>query len=120
MDIINFFEIFLEIYNAGAAFILIFLIGQILIMMHKADKDMLKAKLFLNDVIIQQTWLYISIAGAAFSLNAGIKFIIRFTSSGELFKTYYLYEVTQLIFLIAFICAVHSWYTFIGSFVNRK
>lgn len=120
MDMMSFFDIFMEIYNAGAAFILIFLIGQILLMMRKVDRDLLKAKLFLNDTVMQQTWMYISIAGAAFALNAAVKFIIRFTLSGEMFRVYYMVELTQLIFLVSFICAVHSWYTFIGSFVNSR
>lgn len=51
----TFIETFIEIYNAGAAFIIIFLIGQILFMMRKVDKDLLKARLFLNESIMQRT-----------------------------------------------------------------
>lgn len=116
---IGFAEIFMEIYNASAASILIFLIGQILFMMHKVDKDLLKARLFLNEAVLQRTWLYISISGAAFALNTVIKFIVRFTPNGELLSNYYLIELTQVIFLIAFIHAVYNWYVFMGSFVNR-
>lgn len=117
---IGYLEIFMEIYNAGAAFILIFLIGQIIFMMRKVDRDLLKARLFLNDEVLQRTWIYISIAGASFALNTVIKFVLRFTANGELFDTYYLVELTQLIFLIAFILAVHNWYRFIASFVNHR
>jgi hypothetical protein len=116
----NFIETFIEIYNAGAAFIIIFLIGQILFMMRKVDKDLLKARLFLNEEIMQRTWIYISVAGAAFALNTLVKFVIRFTISGEALETFYLVEFTQLIFLISFILAVYNWYIFIGSFVNNK
>ncbi len=116
----TFIETFIEIYNAGAAFVIIFLIGQILFMMRKVDKDLLKARLFLNESIMQRTWIYISVAGAAFALNTLIKFIVRFTTPGEIFTTYSLVEFTQLIFLIAFILAVYNWYIFIGSFVKSK
>jgi len=51
----DFVDIFMVIYNAGAAFILIFMIGQILFMMRKVDKDLLKARIFLNDGILQKT-----------------------------------------------------------------
>lgn len=115
----NFIETFIEIYNAGAAFIIIFLIGQILYMMRKVDKDLLKARIFLNESIMQRTWIYISVAGASFALNTLIKFILRFTTSGEFLSPLYLVEITQLIFLVAFILAVYNWYIFIGSFVNR-
>ena len=116
----DFVELFMVIYNAGAAFILIFMIGQILFMMRKVDKELFKARLFLNDSILQKTWTYISIAGASFALNNVIKFIIWFTSSGEILRTYHFIDLTQLVFLIAFILAVNNWYGFIGSFVIKK
>ncbi len=116
----SFVETFIEVYNAGAAFIIIFLIGQILFMMRKVDKDLLKARLFLNESIMQRTWVYISVAGAAFALNTLIKFIERFSDSGDVLSPYYLVEFSQLIFLIAFILAVYNWYIFIGSFVKSK
>ncbi len=116
----NFIETFIEIYNAGAAFIIIFLIGQILFMMRKVDKDLLKARLFLNESVMQRTWTYISVAGAAFALNTLLKFIERFTTKGESLSQFYFIEFTQLIFLVAFILAVYNWYIFIGSFVKNK
>ncbi len=116
----SFFETFVEIYSAGAAFVLIFLIGQILFMMRKVDTDLLKARLFLNEAIMQKTWIYISTAGAAFALNAFVKFIIRFTTVGEVLHGFYLAELSQLIFLVAFILAVYNWYIFIGTFVSHK
>lgn len=116
----DFVELFMIIYNAGAAFILIFMIGQILFMMRKVDKDLLKARIFLNDEILQKTWIYISIAGASFALNNVIKFIIMFTSGGEFLSSYQMPDLTQLVFIVAFILAVYNWYGFIGSFVNTK
>jgi len=116
----NFIDTFIEIYNAGAAFIIIFLIGQILFMMRKVDKDLLKARLFLNESIMQRTWIYISVAGAAFALNTLIKFTVRFTTTGESLSPFFIVELSQLIFLISFILAVYNWYVFIGSFVRNK
>lgn len=120
MVTMSFLETFMEIYNAGAAFIIIFLIGQILFMMRKVDKDLLKARLFLNDVVLQRTWMYISIAGASFALNTLIKFTVWFTTTGHFLKTFYIIEITQIIFLISFILAVYNWYMFIGSFVRGR
>jgi hypothetical protein len=116
----DFVELFMIIYNAGAAFILIFMIGQILFMMRKVDKDLLKARIFLNDEILQKTWIYISIAGASFALNNVFKFVIMFTPRGEFLNTFQLPYLTQLVFIVAFILAVYNWYGFIGSFVNTK
>lgn len=116
----GFLEAFLEIYNAGAAFVIIFLIGQILFIMRKVDKDVLKARLFLDSGVMQRTWTYISTAGAAFALNTLVKFSIRFTDEGLILKEFYIIELTQLIFLIAFIMAVYCWYTFMNSIVNHK
>jgi len=120
MYTMSFIETFIEVYNACSAFVIIFLIGHILSMMHRVDKDLLKAKLFLNDAVLQLTWMYISISGAAFALNAVIKLVVRFTTRGEVLNTYYMIELTQLIFLIAFIGAAYNWYVFIGSFAGKK
>ena len=120
----GFTETFVEIYNAGAAFVIIFLIGQILFMMRKVDKDLLKARLFLNETVMQRTWIYISIAGAAFAINTLIKFVVRFAYAGEttsrVINEFYFVEFTQFIFLISFILAVYNWYIFIGSFVKNR
>ncbi|MCZ7397034.1 MAG: hypothetical protein O8C59_00775 [Candidatus Methanoperedens sp.] len=120
----GFIETFVEIYNAGAAFIIIFLIGQILFMMRKVDKDLLKARLFLNETVMQRTWIYISVAGAAFAINTLIKFVVRFAYAGEtttrIINDFYFVEFTQFIFLISFILAVYNWYIFIGSFVKNR
>lgn len=116
----GFVETFMDMYNLSAAFVIILLIGQIIFMMHRVDKDLFKARLFLNDAVLQRTWVYISISGAAFALNTLIKFVVRFTTNGEILNVYYLVELTQLIFLVAFIFAVHNWYMFIGSFVSKK
>lgn len=116
----DFVNLFMVIYNAGAAFILIFMIGQILFMMRKVDKDLLKARIFLNDEILQKTWIYISIAGASFALNNVIKFVIMFTPGGEFLSSFQLPDLTQLVFIVAFILAVYNWYGFIGSFVSTK
>jgi hypothetical protein len=120
----GFTETFVEIYNAGAAFVIIFLIGQILFMMRKVDKDLLKARLFLNETVMQRTWIYISVAGAAFAINTLIKFVVRFTYAEEttsrVINEFYFVEFTQFIFLISFILAVYNWYIFIGSFVKNR
>lgn len=116
----GFIETFIDTFNAGFAFILIILIGQMLLIMRKVDRDLLKARLFLNDAVMQRTWIFISVSGAAFALNALIKFIIRFTDSGKNLNITYLGDLTQLIFLMSFIFAVYNWYTFIGSSANQK
>ena len=116
----DFVDTFMVLYNAGAAFILIFMIGQILVMMRKVDKELLRARLFLNNSIIQKTWIYISIAGASFALNNVFKFIINFMSEGEILNMYHLADLAQLVFLISFILGVQNWYEFIGSFKSRK
>lgn len=118
MQPIEFIQGFFQIYTIGAAFIIIFLIAQILYMMHKVDKDLLKAKLFLNEAVMQKTWTYISIAGASFALNSLVKLATQ-TVWGAVLNAYHLYEITQLVFLVAFILAVYNWYVFIGSFVKK-
>ena len=116
----NYIEVFIEIYNVIAALIIIFLIGQILFMMRKVDKDLFKARLFLNETVLHQTWMYISIAGASFALHSFIKLITIITQKGEILKMLYTIELTQVIFLISFVLAVYNWYVFVGSFSKSK
>jgi len=43
-----------------------------------------------------------------------------FTPRGEFLNAFQLPDLTQLVFIVAFILAVYNWYGFIGSFVNTK
>lgn len=116
----GFIETIIEIYNAIAALIIIFFIGQILFLMSKVDKDLLKARLFLNEAVMQKTWVYISIAGASFALNALIKFAIRLSDAGEIPQMNFLVESSQFIFLLSFILAISNWYVFVSGFVRHR
>jgi len=116
----NFIETLIDVYNVCASFVLIFLIAHIILMTHRVDKALLKARLFLTDIVTQQTWTYISIAGAALSVNTLIKVVMRFTTDGSMLGAYYLTELTQVIFLISFIMAMYNWYLFIGGSVVKK
>lgn len=116
----DFIEVFIEIYNAIAALIIIFFIGQILYLMSKVDKDLLKARLFLNEAVMERTWIYISIAGASFALHVLIKFAIRLSDAGEILKMNFLVEFSQFVFLLSFILAVYNWYVFVSGFIHHR
>jgi len=107
---------FIELYNVGAAFILIFMIGQILILLRGVDKTVLRARIFLKEDILEKTWMFIAIAGASFALHSLTNFIDAMLEM----NTYYLNELTQIIFLIAFILAVYQWYVFLGSLDKKE
>ncbi len=111
----GFVEAFVEIFNVIAAVGIIFFCGLILFKLHKTEKNMLKARLFLNDTILQQTWFYISIAGASFALNALIELMGSLIVIIDLIKYYYIVELIQIICLMAFIFALHSWYLFVNG-----
>ena len=106
----NSLMLFFEAYNIGAAFIVIFLIGQILVMVGRTDEKLLKARIFLSEGTLQDTWLYISIAGAglgvhvlsSFLRNMGINF---FEVVGD-----YVYGISEIIFLTAFIIVLYQWF----------
>ncbi|HIH45189.1 MAG TPA: hypothetical protein HA257_09030 [Candidatus Methanoperedenaceae archaeon] len=111
----TFTETFIEIYNTAAAFVIVFLIGQILLMMRQIDKDVLKARLFLRGDILQKTWTFVSAAAAAFAVHS----ITAFMKTLEL-PTYYIYEISQVIFIIAFVIAVYQWYAFLSEVPKRQ
>lgn len=107
---------FIWLYNIGAAFIILFLILQILLMSRKLDVNIIRARLFLNMYILRETWTCISIAGATFALNSFIGFM-KFNTP---IKTYYLWEITEIFFLGAFIAMIYQWYRFVGGLVDSE
>jgi len=93
------------------------LILQILLISRKLDKNFIRARLFLNLNILNETWKFISIAGASFAVNA----LIGFLKFNTTIQTYYLWEITEIIFLGAFIAMIYQWYKFFGGLLfNEK
>ncbi len=101
---------FTWLYSIGVAFITLFLITQILLISRKVESDIVRARLFLNTELINDTWKYISIAGATFAINA----VAGFAKFNMGMQTYYLWEITEAIFFAAFIAMIYQWYQFIG------
>jgi hypothetical protein len=66
--------------------------------------------------ILNETWIYISIAGASFAINALLGFL-KFNTS---ISTFYLWEITEIIFLGAFIAMIYQWYKFVGGLLFRE
>jgi hypothetical protein len=111
----DYITIFIWLYNMGAAFITLFLIIQILLMSRKVKSDVIRARLFLNTELINETWKYISIAGASFGINA----VAGFAKFSLGIQTYYLWEISEAIFFGAFIAMIYQWYQFIGGLIVR-
>lgn len=118
-DIVNsmaeILKTFLDLYNVIAAIVILYMIFQILIMLKSIDKSLLKARIFLKQDMIEKTWMFMAIAGASFALHA----LIDFLEEIFLINTLRLNDVTQIIFLIAFILAVYQWYFFVGH-IHKK
>ncbi|MFZ2412403.1 MAG: hypothetical protein WAW23_12595 [Candidatus Methanoperedens sp.] len=72
------------------------------------ERELSKEELVLNETVLERTWIYISVAGAAFALNILLKFVIWFRIAGDVLNRYYIVELTQIIFLIAFIMAAYN------------
>lgn len=111
----TFIETFIEIYNTAAAFVIVFLIGQILLMMRQIDQELLKASLFLKVDVLQKTWIFISTSAAAFAVHS----ITTFMKIMDI-PTFYIYEISQIVFIIAFIIAVYQWYAFLSEIPKRQ
>ncbi len=116
----DFIETFVEIYNVEASIVLIFFCGLVVLKLRKLSRDLLRARLFLNNAILEKTWMYISIGLVFLALNALIKFMGRFSAIGDVLNNDYTIELTQIIFLTAFSLAVYSCYLFINSTVQNN
>ena len=112
---LKFFEAFVELFNINASLMIIILCAHVLLKSSKLDRGLLKARLFLNNNVLQQMWISISIAGAAFALNSLLKLVGMNLTIKDIIHNYYLVEFSQMIFLLSFIYAVFIWYQFINK-----
>ncbi|MFH1323403.1 MAG: hypothetical protein ABIH80_06215 [Methanobacteriota archaeon] len=115
MPELKLFEAFVELFNINASLIIIILCAHVLLKTSKLDRGLLKARLFLNSNVLQQIWISISIAGAAFALNSLLKLVGVYLTIKDIIYNYYLVEFSQMIFSISFIYAVFIWYQFINK-----
>ncbi|MDD5616560.1 MAG: hypothetical protein PHH85_10205 [Candidatus Methanoperedens sp.] len=116
---LKFFEAFVELFNINASLMIIILCAHVLLKTYKLDRGFLKARLFLNSNVLQQIWISISIAGAAFALNSLLRLVGVYLTIKDIIYNYYLIEFSQMIFLISFIYAVIIWYQFINKTNNN-
>ena len=112
---LKFFEAFVELFNINASLIIIILCVHVLLKTSKLDRGLLKARLFLNNNVLQKIWISISIAGAAFALNSLLKLVGVYLTIKDIIYNYHLVEFSQMIFLLSFIYAVFIWYQFINK-----
>jgi len=110
---LEFFKTFVELFNVNAAFVIFFLCAHIFLKMNKLDMSVVKARLFLNDTVLHQVWTSISIAGAAFTLNTMLKVSGLYLPVKNIIREYYLLEMTQFIFVMAFVYAILNWNLFL-------
>jgi len=100
MFALDFTETFMELFNVNAAIVILFCCGYILFKIRKMDFSILKARVFLNNTIIHQTWIYMVIAGISIAFGTLIEFSMMVTF------------IIRIIFLIAFTLLVYSWSLF--------
>ncbi|MDY6958046.1 MAG: hypothetical protein SVK08_02705 [Halobacteriota archaeon] len=106
----NFITIFFEIYNIGAAFVIVILIGQILLMARRTDEKVLKARIFLSEKIIHDTWLFMSIAGAGLAVHVLSSFLKTLGIYESEFISGILFGISEVFFLSAFIVVLYQWF----------
>ena len=112
---LNFFVAFVELFNINASLMILILCAHVILTTNKLDRGFLKARLFLNTNVLQQMWISMSIAGAAFAINSLLKLVGVHLIIKEIIYNYYLVEFSQMIFLLSFIYAIFIWYQFINK-----
>ncbi len=118
MYAMGFTEAFMELFNINAAIIILFCCGYILFKIRKMDLSILKARVFLNETILHQTWIYMALAGISIALAIIIKFLVMATFINSIFYGYYIIGSIQIIFLIAFTLLVYSWSIFVRDYAD--
>ncbi|MDY6930375.1 MAG: hypothetical protein SVJ22_00460 [Halobacteriota archaeon] len=116
----DFIIIFFEIYNIGATFIIVFLLGQILLMARSTDERLLKARLFLSEKSIHDTWRYMSIAGASLAVHVLSSFLVNLELYESEFISGFLFGISEIFFLTAFILVLYQWFRLLGEIKSSK
>ena len=120
MPELNFFVAFVELFNINASLMILILCAHVILRTNKLDRGFLKARLFLNSNVLQQMWISMSIAGAAFAINSLLKLVGVHLIIKEIIYSYYLVEFSQMIFFVSFIYAIIIWYQFINTTNQKK
>ncbi|MDO8728088.1 MAG: hypothetical protein Q7J35_18705 [Candidatus Methanoperedens sp.] len=120
MPELNFFVAFVELFNINASLMIMILCVHVIFRTNKLDRGFLKARLFLNTNVLQQMWISMSIAGAAFAINSLLKLVGVHLIIKDFIYNYHLVEFSQMIFLVSFIYAVFIWYQFINKTNNKE
>ncbi|OGH05857.1 MAG: hypothetical protein A2W22_05385 [Candidatus Levybacteria bacterium RBG_16_35_11] len=111
----SFTEAFLELFKINSATVILICCGYILFKIHKMDMVLIKTRLFLDQKIIHQSWVYISVAGISIALYLLIK-MVSATDIDDASFSYNIIQLIQIIFLIAFTLLVFSWYLFLSDY----
>jgi hypothetical protein len=113
MYAMGFTEAFMELFNINAAIVILFCCGYIFFKIRKKDMSILKARVFLNETILHQTWIYMAIAGISIALATIINFLTMFKLINNISYSFYIMGLTQIIFLIAFTLLIYNWSLFV-------
>ena len=114
VQVLEFFKTFIDLFNVNAAIAIFFLCARISLRMNKLDRSVLKARFFLNHAVLHHVWTSISIAGTAFTLKALLELAGLFLPIKNIIYEYYLLEMTQFIFAMAFVYAILNWNMFLA------
>jgi hypothetical protein len=109
----GFTDAFMELFNINAAIVILFCGGYIFFKIRKKDMSILKARVFLNETILHQTWKYMAIAGISIALTLIIKFLSMFALINNISYSFFIMGLIQIIFLIAFTLLIYSWSLFV-------
>lgn len=115
VQVLELFKTFVDLFNINAAIVIFFLCAHIFFMMNKLDRSVLQARLFLNDSVLHQVGTSISIAGTAITFNALLELAELYLPIKNIIHEYYLVEMTQFIFAMAFVYAILNWHLFLAK-----
>jgi hypothetical protein len=111
-------EAFVEIYKMEAAVPLIIFCVLALLKIRKMNRDLLRARLFLNNAIMHRAWIFILIGMTSLALNALVNFVGflgRYSVIEDTLSNYNIIELTQIVFLTAFSLAMYNCNLFIST-----
>ena len=106
----------IEGFNIVLTLLLMFFGMRILFAFHKANMELLKARMFLTKGLVHKMWLYSSTSGAFFVMH-----VLTWTLSYfGLNIPFVLQPLTLAMFLVPFLLLTKAWYNLILGSVTKK
>ncbi len=114
----------LNIILVGASVIIalvgLFFVFKIWVVWKRVDKEVLKARVFLNRDFLEKNWIYVFLAGAFIAIRRVMQLLELLGFSVNIEWVTYLYDAMGIVVIVLLVMLAYHWYRLIFSTLPRS